>query len=353
MKKLKVIFSDLHLSAGPRLPDGSRNLLEDFFEDDLLIEMIEHYGDLPDCQVDLIANGDFFNMLQIKLTGESTETITEDAALQQLRSTLAGHEELFDALREFCSGSNHELIFIIGNHDAGLLFTAVQNLLRERLGPRVQFHITYSSETIFITHGHQYEFIHNFDMKNFAHSGPDGVERLKLPWGSLFILQFLNKLKVYRPYIDKIKPFRFYLRWAFWNDHRFFWRMLVEIIIFWLRNRFSNDPYRRKEFKLSPSRLAGAMTHQPLVETAREILTNTRYRLLVFGHSHKIDYRHFGENGEYYNCGTWTEIISLDVATLGLSKLRPYVLIEYKDGQPRAGLYHWIGSPRPMVELIP
>lgn len=354
MKKLKLIISDLHLSAGARMPDGSRNLLEDFFDDDMLIEFIEHYGgpDCADCQVELIVNGDFFNMLPDVVKGPS-ERITEELAVRQMRRIIEGHATVFDALRIFCSQTKNKLILIIGNHDAALLFPEVQEEIRRRLNKPIRFEQTYVIDDIFVTHGHQYEFIHSFDMNNYTRRGIDGVLRLKLPWGSLFIIQFLNPMKRQRHYIDKVMPFRNYLRWAFWNDNRFFWRLLGGIVYFWARNRFSRDSYRRREFRLSPQRIANAMNHKPLFKTASDILNKTRYGSVIFSHSHKVDYRKVGEHGEYYNTGSWSNIVSLDMANLGKSHLRPYLLIEYENEQPQISLQNWIGSHKIHREIIP
>lgn len=356
MRKIKLVISDMHISAGPRMPDGARNVLEDFFDDEVLIEFFQHYGGrtYADCQVELIVNGDFFNMLQVQLEEpDLPEMITEEVAVQQMERILAGHAELIEALWTFAARPHNTLTFIIGNHDAGLLFPAVQKLLHQHLGRQVRFLIDYVVDDIFITHGHQYEFIHNFDMKSYTRRAPDGREVLKIPWGGYFIIQFLNRMKVYRSYIDKIKPFNNYLRWAFWNDHRFFWRLIFGILRFWATNRFSDDAQRRREFILSPRRIANAVTHGPLAKTATEILHRTRYRIVIFGHSHEIDYQNVEDGGEYFNTGSWIEHVSLDVGKLGKSNLRPYVLIEYLDGKPRATMRNWIGSHRLHRELIP
>jgi UDP-2,3-diacylglucosamine pyrophosphatase LpxH len=355
MKKIKLIVSDLHLSAGPRMADGTRNVLEDFFLDDYLVEFIEHYGGrgYSDYEVELIANGDFFNMLQVQVDEkEPPEAITEEVAAEQMRRIIDGHPAVIEALWTFGVRPNNHFTFVIGNHDAGLLFPAVQALLRKRLGPGIRFVNDYAFDGVFVSHGHQYEFIHNFDMHNFTHLGPDGKPRLVLTWGALFIMKFLNVMKKRRDYIDKVNPFGRYLRWTFWNDPLFFWRLIVGIVHFWAVNRFSRDPYRRREFRLSPSRLAAAMTHKTLAETAADILAHTSYRLVIFGHSHKLDYRHFAPNGEYINTGSWMKHISLEMNNLGVSQLRPFVLIQYVDGQPRATLRDWYGSPRLHREII-
>ncbi|MDP8221976.1 MAG: metallophosphoesterase [Candidatus Lernaella stagnicola] len=356
MRKLKLVISDLHVHTGARLPDGRRNVFEGFLEDALLVEFLEHFstGEYADDDVEVIANGDFFNLLEIELgTGEPTEAITEEVAVQHLRAVMKGHAQLMDALRDFCERPGKKLTFIIGNHDAALLFGAVRAELHKRISPRLECRVDYSFDGVYLTHGHQYEFIHHFDMKSFTRRGPDGTVRLKLPYGALFVIQFLGAMKHRRSYIDKVIPFSQYLRWAFVNDHVFWWEMLIGIVRFWARNRFSHDAYRRREFSLAPRRFANAVNHKPLVANARAILRRTNYRIVILGHSHKLEYMMCGKDGEYFNSGSWLEQISLDVATLGRSRVRPYVRIDYIDGEPRASHHNWVGRHVLSHPLIP
>ena len=67
MQKLKLVISDFHLSRGNWLPDGRRNPLEDFHQDQRLFEMLDHYSSGPhaDSDVELIVNGDFFDPLAV------------------------------------------------------------------------------------------------------------------------------------------------------------------------------------------------------------------------------------------------------------------------------------------------
>ena len=78
-----------------------------------------------------------------------------------LRLIMAGHDELFAALHDFAARDRKQLTFIVGNHDAAMLFPKVQDLLRERIGHSLQIKTEYSIDGVLIMHGHQYEFIHN------------------------------------------------------------------------------------------------------------------------------------------------------------------------------------------------
>lgn len=356
MKKIKLIISDLHVHTGGRAADGRRNVFEEFVEDDLLVEFLEYHssGEYATANIELVINGDFFNLLEIvDEFGDVTEAITEQVAVGHMEHIIAGHPQMFDALAAFAQARERQITFIVGNHDAALLFGAVQVLIRKRLRAPVIFRNETSFDGVFVTHGHQYEFIHHFDMVNFTRRGMDGVERLRLPYGALFVIQFLGRLKQRRPFIDKVKPFGRYHRWAFINDHLFWWQMLIGIVKFWLVNRFSRDRFRRREFALAPSRFLNAISHKPLLRTAMRILRHTNYRIVIFGHSHKIEYVRCGDTGEYFNTGSWNEQISLDVATLGRSRVRPYVRIDYIDGVPQVSQHNWIGSHRLTHVLVP
>jgi UDP-2,3-diacylglucosamine pyrophosphatase LpxH len=354
-KKLKLILSDFHVGKGRYLPDGRRNIMEDFLDDEHLIEFLEYYktGDFADVEIELIFNGDFFNMIQVDIEDTFTTRITEEISVRKMEMILAGHREMFDALAAFCNTPKKSIVFLAGNHDAAILWPDVQELLKRRISSQLTFYPDiYSFDGVMVTHGHRYEFINHFNPKQFWFEDVDKKRYMRLPWGSYFVIDYLNPLKMERPYIDKIKPFRIYLRWALVNDFRFFWKMLTQIAAFWFRNRFADDPVRRREFKLSISRLADAATHESQMEAVRRILKNTSYRFVIMGHSHGYDFRQFGQHGEYYNTGTWTETVSLDIQTLGRSLDRTYVYIDYNEsGQPQPRLKRWFGAYKTEEDL--
>lgn len=353
--KIKIIVSDFHIGKGRYLSDGRRNILEDFLDDRKFIEFLNYYGgdNFKDKDVELICNGDFFNILQVDASDTHTNMITEDISAAKMELIIQGHPELMDALKEFVSKQNCNVVLIVGNHDAALLWPDVQKILRDRIGSKIRFiDDFYVFDTVFVTHGHRYEFLNHFNPKDFWYEGKDKERYMRLPWGSYFVVDFLNRMKKTRPYIDKIKPFRMYLRFAFWNDFRFFWKMIINIVKFWFRNRFQADPYRRREFRLSFSRIADALTHESMFEAVKRILRNTSYRIIIMGHSHSYDFRQFGVDGEYFNTGTWTETISLDIQTLGRNLDRTYVIIEYDaQGRPLATLKRWNGQHRVEEDL--
>ncbi|MCB0385206.1 MAG: hypothetical protein KDD43_07420, partial [Bdellovibrionales bacterium] len=69
---------------------------------------------------------------------------------------------------------------------------------------------------------------------------------------------------------------------------------------------------------------------------------------VIFGHTHVYQYRQWGEDMEYFNTGTWTELTSLDIASLGKITKLTYVLLEYPEDveRPRGRLKEWHGYHR-------
>ena len=101
MTLLRVVLSDLHLGTGTRR--GQLNPLEDFIHDDRLVELLAYYDRLAgsDGSIELILNGDIFDLLKVKIADEWPTEVTEDIAIAKLQQCLEGHPKFVLALREF------------------------------------------------------------------------------------------------------------------------------------------------------------------------------------------------------------------------------------------------------------
>jgi UDP-2,3-diacylglucosamine pyrophosphatase LpxH len=222
VRKYKLIVNDFHIGKGPFLRDGTVNILEDFRHGGKFVEFLNYYksNEYADADVELIINGDFLNLLQIDYHGIHSYLVTEKMVSYAVRAIIAGHSEVFDALREFASAPNHEICYLIGNHDIGLLFDEPRKILRETIGVNLRFYDTYYEfDNIRVEHGHLYEAINATDPQKFSLIDPDYPEPvLNLPWASLFVVAFLSKIKKERPFVDKVKPFTGYMRWAILHD---------------------------------------------------------------------------------------------------------------------------------------
>ena len=115
-KKIKLIVSDFHVGEGRLLEDGSVNLMEDFIYDHKFIEFLQHYssGDYQGYQVEMIINGDFFNMLQLDCEGQNPARVTEKISIKTMEKIMRGHSGLLDALREFVEKRACECHALVG-----------------------------------------------------------------------------------------------------------------------------------------------------------------------------------------------------------------------------------------------
>src|SRR5690606_21478290 len=111
---------------------GSVNILEDFFHDREFIEFLEYFssGIYENTEVELILNGDFFNLLMIDFEEVEPEIVTELIALRRMKKIIDGHRASMNALRYFQSLELKSVTFVMGNHDPGILFPSVQELIR-------------------------------------------------------------------------------------------------------------------------------------------------------------------------------------------------------------------------------
>jgi hypothetical protein len=107
VKRVKVVISDLHLGRGRTLEGGATNPLEEFYFGKKLVEFFNYYssGEFRDVEVEVIINGDFLNFLQTDYRGHFLTVITETVAVEQLKSILNGHRDVFDSITRSLTSS--------------------------------------------------------------------------------------------------------------------------------------------------------------------------------------------------------------------------------------------------------
>ena len=128
VQKTILVISDLHLGAGIQV-NGRKNPLEDFNSDKELVDFLNYYSSdkFVSQEVELIINGDFFDLLAVPYVKYfDDEFWSEKAALEKLELILKAHPEVMDALKEFLSKKNKKIVYIIGNHDAELVFESLK-----------------------------------------------------------------------------------------------------------------------------------------------------------------------------------------------------------------------------------
>lgn len=351
IKKIKVIVSDLHLGKGRLLKEGGINSLEEFYFGEKLVEFIHYYstGAYRDYEVELIINGDFLNFLQCDYKGHFLSVITESVTLEILKEIVKGHEKVFKALAEFAAKPGNIITYVVGNHDQGMLWPACRAFLNQVIGAPIRFkNIVYFFDGVHIEHGHMHEAANRMDPKKFFLK-KDLVEPiLNLPLGSHFFLEVVLKIKEHYPHVDKIRPFGKMVRWALVNETKVIIKSFFMALGYFIRSAFVKDPRRNWSMRRIFQVIAESAIFPDLSESARKILGDERVHTVIFGHTHVYQYRQWSENKEYFNTGTWTEVTSLDIVSLGKITKLTYVLIEYPEdgGRPRGRLKEWKGYHR-------
>lgn len=352
--KVKVVVSDFHLGAGHRNPDGSLNILEDFFHDREFIEFIEYFsaGIYESAEVEIIMNGDFFNLLMIDYQEIDPDVITELVALRRMQRIMDGHKATMNALRYFQSMPGKSLTMVMGNHDPGILFPSVQNLIRQYMGENIKFFLeAYEFDGIYIEHGNQYEIANAFDRNQYFLSENLPQPVINQPWGTLFLVHVVNRIKRQKRHFDKVLPFGTYLRWLLLYDPRFGFGVVRKIISFFFRSRFRNDPRRKNSLRQTLKILMEAPLFPDLDEAAERILvTRDDIHTVIFGHNHRPTFRQIAPGKEYVNTGTWNEMTNLEVDRFGSRLLCTFALIEYTGRKPQVSLKIWRGRKKLLAE---
>ncbi len=322
--KTILVISDLHLSAGLTV-NNRKNFLEDFHYDKELIEFIQYHsnGLYLEREVELIINGDFFDLLAVPFVPYfDDEYWSEEAALDKLKMIIEAHYGVIKAFQNFLSFPQNNIVYIIGNHDAELIFPALQNYLFSLFGEldqskfKILLNITdnYSPEPgIILKHGHEFEVAHHFSEESIIQD-VEGNKYFLPPWGSYYVTRVINKFKEGRDYINAVRPVNkfiingiiydtlYTIRFIFSNFYYFF---MVRFMLLFRKNNKWN-----KILELIKSEIMLFKNYETLTEEV--ILTDPNLHALIVGHTHDPVFREYDDGSIFINTGTWTKMYNLD-----------------------------------------
>jgi UDP-2,3-diacylglucosamine pyrophosphatase LpxH len=325
IKKTIIVISDLHLGAGLNV-NNRRNFLEDFHYDKELIEFVEYHssGYYLDREVELIINGDFFDLLAVPFVKYfDDEFWSEKAALDKLKMILEAHSGVIEALKDFISFPNNRIVYIIGNHDAELVFESLRDYLIELFpeSDRGKFRILINDETVYIPeegivlkHGHEYELAHQFSLKTCIATDINHNKYFIPPWGSYYVTRVINKFKEGRDYINAVRPVNkfiingiiydplYTIRFIFAN---FYYFMMVRFVMIFKQNiKFSEVfSHVKKDIQLFQN-------YESLTE--EYVTSDENIKALIVGHTHDPVFREYDDGSIFINTGTWTKMYNLD-----------------------------------------
>lgn len=352
--KLKVVVSDFHIGDGKHQPDGSINIGEDFHHDEEFIGLLQHYMDLypRGGDVELIINGDFFNFIFVAYRGTRPVHITPEISLEKLKNIMDAHPRLFDHLSQFGKKKGFRISYLIGNHDTDMVWPECQAYLNKRLGCDIKVYpLSYEFDGIHIEHGNRFELFNRFDVNQpILHE--NGFTYLNLPFGSFFVFFYVAPLKVEKPQVDRIKPFRVFLLLDLLMHFPSAVKDWCKLFLFFMYMLF--NPYKRRFPSIRNTfqiMLAGMSVYPNLDRNAKTLLrANKNIHTVIFGHTHVSKVLEFREHKRYINSGTWNEITTLDLSQFGRRENKTFVEIAYQNSKskPECHLKVWHGTWRPV-----
>lgn len=356
-KKSILVISDIHLGAGAFV-GGVRNYLEDFHHDTELVDFLEYYssGDFAGREVELIINGDLFDFLAVPFVPFfDDEFWSEEAAVAKFEMILKAHEEVVEALKTFVSAKKKRLVYIIGNHDAEMIFPKVKdmffNLFDEDVRERVELVANKAGEYsphpgIVVQHGHDYEIAHQFTPEEaLVRSAEDKLYFIP-PWGSYYVTRVINKFKEQRPYINAVRPIRKFMINGFIYDTLFTIRFGLANCFYFIMVRFISLFKTKDKFShILENSLRELTLFQDYESLTKETLDNREdIKILLVGHTHEPIYRPYSDGSTFINTGTWTRMVNLDFGHRGESSQLTYAQVFVRDdGALEAVLNCWKG----------
>lgn len=323
-KRTIIVISDLHLGAGNSV-NNRKNPLEDFHFDKELIEFIEYHssGHFLDREVELIINGDFFDLLAVPYVKYfDDEFWSEEASLLKLKMIVEAHYGVIDALRDFLSFPNNKLTYILGNHDSEIILPKLQEYIYELFPSesRNRFKLLVNEQKVYIPeegvvlkHGHEYEVAHHFNSKNIA-TDEQGKLYFIPPWGSYYVTRVINKFKEGRDYINAVRPINKFIINGLIYDTLYTLRFGFANIIYFLMVRFLLIFKQNKKLNEIINGVKAEMNlfkdYETLTE--EEILGDPNMHALIVGHTHDPIFREYDDGSIFINTGTWTKMYNLD-----------------------------------------
>jgi len=233
--RLVVCFSDVEMGAGGPYDDFPHSA---WLGDILRAYTASRYDGLA---IDFVFNGDTFDLLKTSHEGAWPHHVTSDIALAKMQRIADAHPAFFEALRAVLTarGRGANVHFVVGNHDPEILFPAVQDLLRARIGDRERVHFPGLSMQIgrlHIEHGSQLDPLFRLDESRpfLEHAGQT---LLNLSWASVALLDVAIPLQPLLYHHDRLKPKALVLQlvpevrelltsayWTYWTKD--YWRDL-------------------------------------------------------------------------------------------------------------------------------
>jgi predicted phosphodiesterase len=334
--KTVLVISDLHLGAG-RMIRGRRNLLEDFHHDSEFIDFLRYYSSdqFFEREVEIIINGDFLDFLAVPFVEYfDDEFWSEEAAMEKLKMIIHAHKDVFSALRNFLSKPHKKIVYIIGNHDAEMIFDSLKVEFKKAIGdPPVQKFLMRNDlqlyipvAGVYIQHGHQYEQAHDFVPELSLITAADHKRYFNPPWGSYYVMNVINKYKQERFFINAVRPIKHFLIHGLLFDTFFTVRFILSNIYYFFMVRFWHYFLLKIDWKTILADLRKELElFQDYESLTRDFFQQKpQAKVLVVGHTHNPIFRLYSDGTTFINTGTWTNMVNLELGHLQHSQALTY-----------------------------
>jgi UDP-2,3-diacylglucosamine pyrophosphatase LpxH len=204
-----VVIGDLHIGPG-RDAAGNWHPYEDFRWRDEFIAFLgavnAQRGD-----VDLVINGDLFELLQSTAVECDPAGCTPAEALQRLEIVIKAHGDELAAIGTFAAAKSNRVHIVPGDHDAALLLPELWRRAATAIGApdRVTLATTgtwlSADGRVHIEHGHQLpNSAARFSNWPSLLTDIDGRTRIEQPWGERAVVGFYNRTEVKFPIVDNV-----------------------------------------------------------------------------------------------------------------------------------------------------
>ena len=233
-------------------------------------------------------------------------------------------QKFWKLLRVSCWFKNKKIVYILGNHDAELIFESLRNHLVQLFPEKVRDKLIILYEQnkeyrpvkeVALLHGHDYEFAHTFHHEESFYVSEEQKKYFIPPWGSYYVTRVINKFKEERGYVNQVRPIKFFLIRGLIYDTLFTLRFIFSTCFYFFMVRFLYFIKHTRNFK----KLYMNIEHElklfyDLEEKSQNYFQNNReVEVLIVGHTHDAFTQTYPTGGTVINTGTWTNMHFLNM----------------------------------------
>jgi UDP-2,3-diacylglucosamine pyrophosphatase LpxH len=354
--RLIVIFSDVEMGSGGET--------DDFPHSGFLARLLLSYLQKPSVPypIDFVFNGDTFDLVKTPYCGAYPHHITKDVAVNKMTAVASAHPEFFGALCEVLEhpGRENAVHFIVGNHDAELLFPDVQQVVRGLCKNNVTVHFPgfeLALGPVHVEHGSQSDPLFRIDPER-PFINANGQQLLNISWTTVALLDvfmplhplfhFHNRLRPRNLLIERVPEIKELLMakaWRYWTDN--FWRDFIAL----------KDPLLKFNWTIIKEIVRRLINNGPDVSIDRAWVTNTvqksPFELFVKGHLHRAGIVHHGTKRILQTGCFRDEYLVIDGGKSFRPILKPYLEIYLKNNQILGIVTKEVKGPERRLESFP